>query len=460
MTSIHEFVLQFCSPEWGHIVSQLNDISFSTTGDAGTTFDYLSLQQHHQCLEQQQFIPVSFKTTSATSHVRIEQQLYDQLPPHRLILSPQCTKVLRLVQQMMYQGNMNLCSLQRVDPTHPFGLQDLSELFMFCQQIGLLTWLTEFVPFLNATICYYALGAPAMKETAPVYNEFIHWLAIVQKAGFLNSVCYACVVYSQHRWGWQDVQSQGPNEQLHWLAAMMRKITSIPAHIIDPQYKHRSTTSSVNTKMQVTTFPQSVSCRIATESSNEIPTTRHTVIIAMDTSDSDDGNNGDEQIERVLSSYKKTFKSLETMETICNSINQPEVDDVVQNLTARFAAAVGSPSSSSSSDDVAPVRKKRCRAVPIAPTKDISISQSSSINTAAQWTGSMRNSERGPYHDERCPPPPSKQARLANLHNGCTHCTLFRQQFRRSFFQNNEHYVCCNPQQSICNICISCDSIL
>jgi hypothetical protein len=136
----------------------------------------------------------------------------------------QSTPVLRMIQTMLYTGDIVPCSEGR-DGQTPFNLRTLRELFMFTQQFDLLGWLAHFELFLNAAIIYYGLGVAARLETQASYNDFLAWLRVVHPVGIKDAVALGCLTYSHARWGTEGVH-------LDWLLAAMERLEYAQVHVI------------------------------------------------------------------------------------------------------------------------------------------------------------------------------------------------------------------------------------
>jgi hypothetical protein len=412
-------VLQFCCPEWGQRTAHHTTLSFES-------------------------LPVTplgaavSVNSDASMNIRITSTVLETLPPHLLIRSAQCTKVLRLVQEMMYHGNMNLCELKTFDPENPFCLQDLSELFMFCQQYDLLSWLSEFVPFLNAAICYYALGAAAMVETVTVYNEFIHWLVMIHPAGILDSVCLACVIYSQNRWGLPPCLDDSPVHTL-WLLRLMCTIPRRSAHIIEPQLIDPPSKTA----------------------NHELPPARYTARrfpLAE--------NLQSRSVSPVLMEPGRFYKDVMMAHTV--GTDQPSTST---NTTSTSKHNVSFDDADDDiSDNDCPPRKRHCLPLRYSLTKHSSpistpsptsppavrVSPAAKLTTDAALTVPAACIKHKPHWQHSFEPVP-RVSIMAPMRpqplDTCEYCVQFRPGFRRSFFQNTEHYVCCNPKTSICIPC-------
>jgi hypothetical protein len=163
----------------------------------------------------------------------------------RFIPCSQSTPVLRMVQTMLYTGDIVPCSEGR-DGNTPFNLRTLSELFMFTQQFDLLGWLASFELFLNAAIIFYGLGASAMLETQTSYNEFLAWLRVVQPVGIKDAVALGCLTYSHTRWGSEGVH-------LDWLLAAMERLEYRHGHAISARKTDVPTPTTVFKSIGVAT---------------------------------------------------------------------------------------------------------------------------------------------------------------------------------------------------------------
>jgi hypothetical protein len=131
---------------------------------------------------------------------------------------------LRLIQSMLYTGQLEPCSLPD-NIENRWGLEYLTELLTFSHSFDLMDWLSHFSEFINACVGHYALGAVAMLESQETYNGFLQWMRqIGRDCGVRDSVLLACCVYSKQRWG------VDPRPSFGWLNGLMNAIPLLPTH--------------------------------------------------------------------------------------------------------------------------------------------------------------------------------------------------------------------------------------